>query len=97
MHYSAFVQLLARCEMINVLDVLSEDKALTKSEIMFFDDACDLRPRARFLRIKDCITFGLAETHLEDGHLVVKITELGKQVCKDLKNLAEPISVIESL
>lgn len=97
MHYSAFVQLLARCEMINVLDVLSEDKALTKSEIMFFDDACDSRPRARFLRIKDCITFGLAETHLEDGHLVVKITELGKQVCKDLKNLAEPISVIESL
>ena len=82
---------------MNVLNILSDGSALAKSEIMFFDENRDdgglySKSRARFLRIKDCLTYGLAETIVDEDRMLIRITDLGKQVCEDLTNLAEPIS-----
>ena len=91
-----FEELLSRNEAIQTILYIGDNPGKTKGEIMFRDDR-DQLSRARFLRIKDLVDYGLAEIQ-GDGKetpLTLYLTDKGKEVYESLKDLREIFKTVK--
>jgi len=93
-----FMELLSRRDAVYVLLALYHNPGASKSDIMYSDD--DKGSRAKFLRIQDFVTYGLAT---EDGSarrhntkfitltpIGARIAKMYEEIMKEGRSLPEP-------